>query len=154
MIRPAADLGDAFAQAWMARQTDGKDRFRWAQKSAAQGERDGFYFFGHCYRVGSGCEKSVERAKENFFVAVEHGNVVALVFFGRLFDIDNPQIFLARQSCCCKRGIWSLLERNARSDSQLQFWNWTYKSRFRNRTSSQRTHRQREANNLWESWQV
>jgi hypothetical protein len=36
-IRQAADLCDAFAQAEMARQTDDEERFRWAEKSAAQG---------------------------------------------------------------------------------------------------------------------
>jgi hypothetical protein len=39
-IRRAADLGDAFAQARMARKT-GEDSFQLAEKSAAQGEREG-----------------------------------------------------------------------------------------------------------------
>jgi hypothetical protein len=37
-IRRAADLGDAFAQAWMARRTVGEESFRWAEKSTAGGE--------------------------------------------------------------------------------------------------------------------
>jgi TPR repeat protein len=70
-IRRAADLGDAFAQAWMAWQTDGEVGFRWAEQSAAQGERDGFFWFGHCYRDGTGCEKDEKRAKENFLLSLE-----------------------------------------------------------------------------------
>jgi hypothetical protein len=38
-IRGAADLGDAFAQAWMAGQRNGEESFRWAEKSASQGTR-------------------------------------------------------------------------------------------------------------------
>ncbi len=40
-IRRAAELGDSFAQAWMAEETEYEERFCWAEKSAAQGERDG-----------------------------------------------------------------------------------------------------------------
>jgi hypothetical protein len=79
-IRPAAELGDAFAQAWMMVCT-GEPRFRWAEKSAAQGERDGFFWLGYCYRTGvehsyrtgAGCVKDAEREKENFLVAAELG---------------------------------------------------------------------------------
>jgi TPR repeat protein len=74
-IRRAADLGDAFAQAKMPGQTRGEERFRWAEKSAAQGERDEL---GHCCRYGQGCEEDLERAKENFLVAAELGRMQCL----------------------------------------------------------------------------
>jgi hypothetical protein len=41
-IRRAAELGDSFAQACMAEETEDEERFCWAEKSAAQGERDGY----------------------------------------------------------------------------------------------------------------
>ena len=67
----------------MAGETDGEDRFRWAVKSAAQGERDGFCYLGYCYRDGFGCEVDVERAKENYLVAAELGHVYAMIRVGK-----------------------------------------------------------------------
>jgi hypothetical protein len=93
-IRQAAELGDAFAQAWMAWRTGGGAQFRWAEKSAAQGERDGFCQLGHCYLGGKGCEQDVERAKENYLTAGELGHVHALVRAGQLFDKDYLQRFI------------------------------------------------------------
>jgi hypothetical protein len=90
-IRRAADLGDAFAQADMAWRTDGEQRFRWAEKSAAQGERDGFFWLGDCYAHGRGCERDAERAKENYLVAAELGHVNAMVLLADLFGRDQPQ---------------------------------------------------------------
>jgi hypothetical protein len=68
-IRQAADLGDAFAQARISVETHGEESFWWAEKSAAQGERNGFCRLAHCYHRGIGCVKDAERAKENFLVA-------------------------------------------------------------------------------------
>jgi hypothetical protein len=86
-IRRAAELGDAFASV-------DEEGFQWAKKSAAQGERNGFCELGLCYGVGSECEKDAKRAKENYLVAVELGDVCGLVSLGRLFDIDDPQRFV------------------------------------------------------------
>jgi hypothetical protein len=93
-IRRAAGLGDAFAQAWMAWQSGGKESFRWAEKSAAQDERDGFYYLGDCYRDGKGCQKDLERAKENLLVSVVLGHVHAMLRVGELFDKDDPQRYV------------------------------------------------------------
>jgi TPR repeat protein len=93
-VRRAADLGDAFAQATMAGKTGGEERFRWAEKSAAQGERDGFCYLGHCYQFGIGCGRDVERAKADFLVAVELGLVHAMVRVGSLLDKNDPQRFV------------------------------------------------------------
>jgi hypothetical protein len=89
-ISRAADLGYAFAQARMAWRTGGEERFRLAEKSAAQGERDGFYSLGECYRDGLGCDEDVERAKENYLVAAEFADVFSMVHLGGLFDKDDP----------------------------------------------------------------
>jgi hypothetical protein len=95
-IRRAADLGDAYAQAMMAtaEQMEGQECFRWAEKSVAQGERDGFYWLGFCHEDGHGCEKNVERAKENFLIAAELGHVHAMLCFGKLLDKSDPQRFV------------------------------------------------------------
>jgi TPR repeat protein len=90
----AADLCDAFAQAWMVWQGDEEERFRWAEKSAAQGERDGFYFLAWCFQYGIGCAKRTERAKENFLVAVELGKVDAMVYVAEFLDINDLQRFV------------------------------------------------------------
>jgi hypothetical protein len=42
-LKRAAELGDAFAQMWVGRRGSKKERFPWTQRSAAQGERDGFF---------------------------------------------------------------------------------------------------------------
>jgi TPR repeat protein len=98
-VRRAADLGDAYAQAWMAWGAGGKERFRLAEKSAGQqGERDGFYCLGACYRDGIGCERDMERVQENFLVAAELGHVRAMVGAGSFLDKSDPQrfVFLGR----------------------------------------------------------
>jgi hypothetical protein len=68
-IRRAAEVGDAFAQAWMTVRTYGEERFQWAEKSAAQGEREGFHQLGRCYEDGIGCVKDFERAKVKWLSA-------------------------------------------------------------------------------------
>jgi hypothetical protein len=90
-VRQAAVRGDAFAQSWMTKHTGGEERFRWTGKSAAQGERDGFYWSGHFYRYGIGCEEDAKRAKENFLVAAELGCLHAMDRLGELLDKDDPQ---------------------------------------------------------------
>jgi hypothetical protein len=66
-LRRSAELGCAFAQAWVARRTRGEERFKFAQLAAAQRERDGFFWLGWCFRNGEGCEKDLNKGKENFF---------------------------------------------------------------------------------------
>jgi TPR repeat protein len=99
-IELLTDLGDALAQAETALKTQGdEESFRWAEKSAAQQERDGFYYLGYCYRYGVGCEKDWERAKENFLVAAELGNVRPMVHLGELLDRRSTTICLVWKSC-------------------------------------------------------
>jgi TPR repeat protein len=87
----AAELGDAFAQAEMAWKNVHGEGFRWAEKSAGQGERDGFFMLGVCCRGGLGCEQDVKRAKESFLVSAELGHVCAMVRLGELLEKDDPQ---------------------------------------------------------------
>jgi hypothetical protein len=98
----AADLGDALAQARMSGRTSGEECLRWAEKSAAQGERDGFFQLGCRYRDGIGCEKDEERAKENFLIAAELRHVEAMTCFGSLLGETDPHrfVWLGRAAIC------------------------------------------------------
>jgi TPR repeat protein len=83
-LRRSAELGFAFAQAWMAEQTPGNERLKFAQLAAGQGECDGFYWLGDYFRIGEGCEKDLDKAKENFWLASELGHVSAMDLLGLL----------------------------------------------------------------------
>ncbi len=72
----------------------GKERFRWAGKAAAQGERDGFYLLGRCYDEAEGCERNVERAKENFLIAAELSDVYAMLHLSQLLRKADPRRFV------------------------------------------------------------
>ena len=65
--------------------------FKFAQLAAAQGERDGFFRLGCCFRFGSGCEKNSRKAMVNFLFASELGNVLAMRFLGYLLGESDPQ---------------------------------------------------------------
>jgi hypothetical protein len=90
-LRRTAELGFAFAQAWLARATQGEEKFKFAQLAAAQGERDGFYWLGQCFRDGEGCEKDLDEAKENFLLASELDHVFAMTELGWLLDELDPR---------------------------------------------------------------
>jgi TPR repeat protein len=91
----AAQLGDGFAQSRMARRSFGEDSFAWASKSAAQGERDGFFWLGWCYENGRGCERSVAKAKENYLkIAVVFDHFDALFHLSKLFSRTDPERFV------------------------------------------------------------
>jgi hypothetical protein len=91
-LRRAADFGDAYAQARTAERSRGEECFQWGQKSAAQGERDGFFRLGWWYQYGNGCEKDEERVKEFYLIAAELGFVKGMVYVGLLlgkFDLQR-----------------------------------------------------------------
>ncbi len=80
-------LGDAFAQATMAKRTG---IIELAQKSAAQGERDGFYLLGYFY----GIEHNAEKSRECYLIAAELGHYDSMISLGLLFDKTDPQRFV------------------------------------------------------------
>jgi TPR repeat protein len=86
-LRRSAELGFAFAQAWMADKTDGEECFKFSQLAAAQGERDGFFQLGCCFRA----RKNLEKAMENFLRASDLGDVWAMIELGTLIDESDPQ---------------------------------------------------------------
>jgi hypothetical protein len=90
-LRRSAELGFAFAQSSLAGQTKGKERFKFAQLAGSQGERDGLFWLGRCYRVGVGCEKDLDKAKENYLRASELGDVSAMIELGEVLDSADPE---------------------------------------------------------------
>jgi hypothetical protein len=90
-LRCSAELGFAFAQALLARRTRGEERFKFAELSASQGERDGFEELGWCFFHGDGCERDWDKAKENFLCASELGHVKSMIALGELLDEFDPQ---------------------------------------------------------------
>jgi TPR repeat protein len=78
----SAELGFAFAQALLVVQTQGEESFKFAQLAAAQGERNGFFQLSWCFLRGEGCEKDLDKAKENFLLAIKLGHVLAISWLG------------------------------------------------------------------------
>jgi hypothetical protein len=90
-LRRSAELGFAFAQALIAQETRGEEKFKFAQLAAAQGERGGFYELGRCFRDGEGCKKDLDKAKENYLRASELEDVAGMRLLGEMFDESSPQ---------------------------------------------------------------
>jgi TPR repeat protein len=91
LIRRAAELGFSFAQAWLARVSRGDEKRRFAQLAAAQGERYGLYLLGCCFRDGHGGELDLDKAKENFLLASELGDALAMDMLGASVPVSDPQ---------------------------------------------------------------
>jgi hypothetical protein len=91
LVRDSAELGFAWAQAWLAGKTRGEECFKLAQLSAAQRERDGFSWLGCCFRDGEGCVKDLKKAKENLLLASELGEVLAMVSLGMFLQGSDPE---------------------------------------------------------------
>lgn len=77
-MRRSAAMGYAFAQAWLANRTRGEESREWAQKAAAQGERDGYRQLG---------------TKEGFWRAIELGCIESMQNYAFLFGESDPQRF-------------------------------------------------------------
>lgn len=91
VMKRFAEMGFAFAQAWMSFYTGGLERFTFASRAAAQGERDGFYHLGLCFKSGVGCEQDLEKAKENLLIAAKMNCNRAMENYGLLLDESDPQ---------------------------------------------------------------
>jgi hypothetical protein len=90
-LRRSAELGFAFAQAWMAGATGGEEKIKFAQMATSQGEREGFSSLGRCFRYGHGCEEDFDKAKENFLLASKLGFVLAMIELGWLLEESDPR---------------------------------------------------------------
>jgi hypothetical protein len=112
-LRRSAELGDAYAQARMAERTIDADCFRWAEKAAAQGERDGFFHLGDCWKKGKGCEKDEKKAKESLLVASELEHIYGMYSYGKLLDKTDTQriVWMGKAAVYgSPLGYWFLLE--------------------------------------------
>jgi TPR repeat protein len=116
-----AELGDAFAQASVAWRTNGYQRFVWAEKSAMQGERDGFFLLGRCMEDGEGCERSLEHAKENYLTAAKLGDLSGMVRYAKLCDKSDVQ----RYDWLGKAAEQRILSENLMEEmeEQVRCWN-------------------------------
>jgi hypothetical protein len=84
MVRRAAELGYPPAQAALARWCGATaERFVWAHKAAAQGDRNGLYWLGYCCLHGEGCERDNSRAIAYWKEAAELGDGDSQFLFGR-----------------------------------------------------------------------
>jgi hypothetical protein len=103
MVEKAARLGNALAQATMAKNCEVDNKWFWAEKSARHGERDGFFELGTCYMYGHGCTKDEVKAKELYLHAAKLGLVIAMIDYAWLLERSDPErcIWLAK---VCSRG--------------------------------------------------
>jgi hypothetical protein len=109
-FRRAAELGDAFAQSWMAWHTHGERSLRFAEQSAAQGERDGFYQLGYCFAEGKGCVPNAERAKENFLLSTGLGHGCAMIEYSMFFGDCDPQRFVWLEKAAVVGEGWCFMQ--------------------------------------------
>jgi TPR repeat protein len=104
LLELSAEQGYAFVQAWMAFETRKENaEFRWAQLSAAQGERDGYHALGYLHTRGDKCEKNLGMAKYNYLRAANLGHCDARYRFAKLLDGANPGscvLDMSDQSLC------------------------------------------------------
>ncbi len=90
-------MGYAFACSMFCVEVWGENNeeaFRLARHVVLHRERDGFFWLGHFFRDGFGCEKDLNSAKENYLIAAELGHVVAAVEYGCLLDHSDPFCWL------------------------------------------------------------
>ncbi len=94
LLRGSAQLGCAFAQSALAYETTFNESFRWAQESALQGERNGFFMLGRCYSCPEWCEKDLKRARESYLAAAELDHANSMRAYGLLLERTDPLRFV------------------------------------------------------------
>lgn len=99
-LRRSAEMGYAFAQSELACRVHGQRCLEFAQLAAFQGERDGFYWLGCCFRDGQAGEVDMERAKENLLIASNQGHARAMVELGKLVDGCERWSLWGRAAAC------------------------------------------------------
>jgi hypothetical protein len=82
LVRRAAYLGYAPAQAEVALWSEGHESVAWAEKSAGQGDRDGLYQLGECLWNGEGCDKDANKALLLYKEAAQRGHLWAQLRYG------------------------------------------------------------------------
>ncbi len=82
LLRRAAELGYAPAQARWSSYCSGAERLEWAQKAAAQGDRAGVSALATCFWFSVGCEEDKTKARALWREAAELGEVSAQFVHG------------------------------------------------------------------------
>jgi hypothetical protein len=118
-LRRSAKLGFAF-EALMAWQTEWNEKFKFAQLAAAQGERDGFYWLGDCFRDGEGSEKDLNKAKANYLLASDLGHVWAMIWLGNLLGESDSQRWRWWGRAATLGGTWNFFTNFAK---QVELFN-------------------------------
>jgi hypothetical protein len=103
LLKQAAELGDAFAQANLAKRTAGKERFAWAEKSAAQDEVEGFKVLARCFKDGEGCKQDGALERVCTHVAALMEDRESMELFGKSFFLHSDALrylWLGRAAGC------------------------------------------------------
>ena len=90
-------MGNAFACSSLCEQVlhrNNEEAFRLAQLSAAQHERDGFYWLGCCLCIGFGFKTELESARQNLLIVAELGHVGAADVLGNRAGETDPARWL------------------------------------------------------------
>ncbi len=82
LLRRAAEMGYAPAQAWLAGWSFRGGGFEWAQRAAAQKDRNGLFGLSECLREGDGCDKDEFMSLEVLREAAELGHAHAQFCYG------------------------------------------------------------------------
>ena len=93
-IEQSGMLGHSFGQVCLSmlcsinKQFDLK--FKYAQASALQGDRDGMFLLGNCYYRGYGCVIDESKALDLFYMSAKLGNNLAMLALGRMLkQVDH-----------------------------------------------------------------
>lgn len=90
LVRQAAEQGHAKAQAmFFTFVKNDTEKFDWAVRSAAQGERDGFCRLAWCYSKGVGCEKNETTFLELVHSAAKLGDLDSMFIIGlQMYNVN------------------------------------------------------------------
>ena len=126
LLRHYAILGYPFAQARMARLTEGNERFQFSKSAACQSEREGFYRLGVCYQDGDECKIDLEKAKACQLTAAQLGFVPSMTCFGKLLDESDPQRWFWLSRAAVVKDPSPFLQKNFFPSFfvQFRFWEW------------------------------
>ncbi len=99
LLRRSAEMGNALACSKLCEQVFGGNQekaFQLAQLAASQRERNGFFEFADCLRLGLGREpdlslttENLSLTKENYLVAAELGHMRAAEWLGRFEESES-----------------------------------------------------------------
>ncbi len=122
LLRRSSEMGNAFAcstlceQVWIENKVEG---FRLAQLAASEHERGGFFWLGHCFRLGISCKKDLFLAKENYLIAGEVGHGDAAVEYGFLLDESDPACWIWLGRAALRGWAFSFLDHFAKQVDQF-----------------------------------